>query len=220
MNKVIKFALAAGTFALVACSGEGSADADIQHLDYTPVKETKSADEDKAFCQVQGEDKIYVCFEIPESRKDLCDANEQTSVVSSCPEAPVAECTVADQTVFVYDSKVTCEDIEEKYEELDLDEEQDLDEESDDEDSAEEPISSKTPSCSVTATSNSVTQKSSYAGVTATTTWTIKGDNITVTYDTSLEDEIDPLTYPAMGQTVEDLKDQAEQSCKLMAEMY
>ncbi len=220
MNKVIKFALAAGTFALVACSGEGSADADIQHLDYTPVKETKSADEDKAFCQVQGEDKIYVCFEIPESRKDLCDANEQTSVVSSCPEAPVAECTVADQTVFIYDSKVTCEDVEEKYEELDLDEEQDLDEESDDEDSAEEPISSKTPSCSVTSDETSVTQTTTLLGYTNKTTWKIDGDNIVMSYDPAPAEGENGITYPAMGQTVEDLKDQAEQSCKLMAEMY
>ncbi|WP_297702183.1 hypothetical protein [uncultured Fibrobacter sp.] len=220
MNKVIKFALAAGTLALVACSGEGSADADIQHLDYTPVKETKSADEDKAFCQVQEEDKIYVCFEIPESRKDLCDANEQTSVVSSCPEAPVAECTVADQTVFIYDSKVTCEDIEEKYEELDLDEEQDLDEESDDEDSAEEPISSKTPSCSVTSDETSVTQTATLLGYTNKTTWKIDGDNIVISYDPAPAEGENGFTYPASGLTVEDLKDQAEQSCKLMAEMY
>ena len=68
--------------------------------------------------------------------------------------------------------------------------------------------------CSVTSTENSVTMTSSVAGYSSSTTWTIDGDNITVSYDPAPAQGENGMTYPKGEQTVETLKADAEESCK------
>ena len=72
--------------------------------------------------------------------------------------------------------------------------------------------------CSVTSTENSVTMSSTVAGYSSSTTWTIDGDNITVSYDPAPAEGENGMTYPKGEQTVETLKAAAEESCKAFEE--
>ena len=71
--------------------------------------------------------------------------------------------------------------------------------------------SAPSESCEVTTTENSVKQEITF-GETVTTTWTIDGDNITMTQEGGEASE--PFTYPKGTQTVETLKASAEKSCE------
>ena len=72
-------------------------------------------------------------------------------------------------------------------------------------------------SCEVKVEGNSVIMTSSIAGFTSSTIWTLDGDNIVVSYDSSYnsgEDDDNVITYPSEGASLEMLKREAEESCK------
>ena len=75
--------------------------------------------------------------------------------------------------------------------------------------------SSSSPSdgCSVSATETSVTMTSTVAGYTGSTTWTIEGDNIKVSYDPAPAEGENGMTYPKGEYSIESLKNDAEVSC-------
>ena len=72
--------------------------------------------------------------------------------------------------------------------------------------------------CSVSANETSVTMTQTVAGYTGSTTWTIDGDNITVSYDPAPAEGENGMTYPKGEQTIETLKAAAEQTCKAIEE--
>jgi uncharacterized cupredoxin-like copper-binding protein len=67
--------------------------------------------------------------------------------------------------------------------------------------------------CTVTSTENSVTMTSSVAGYSSSTTWTIDGDNITISYDPAPAQGENGMTYPKGEQTIETLKADAQKVC-------
>ena len=75
--------------------------------------------------------------------------------------------------------------------------------------------------CEVTATENSVSLNTNWGGE-FVQTWTIDGENITITYE-GYEEPKEPFTYAKGDQTVETLKKEAEESCaqtkKMIEEM-
>lgn len=73
-------------------------------------------------------------------------------------------------------------------------------------------------SCEVSTTENSVKQEITF-GETVTTTWTIDGDNITMTQEGG-ENASEPFTYAKGDQTVESLKADAEKSCEETKKMW
>lgn len=77
--------------------------------------------------------------------------------------------------------------------------------------------SAPSESCEVTTTENSVSMEIVF-GETTTTTWTIDGDSITVSYE-GIEGQ-SPRTYAKGEATVESLKAEAEQTCVETKKMW
>ncbi len=109
MNKVIKYILAAGTLALIACSGKGAADATLTGDELTDSFST-------SYCQILYKGSIIACGELSESK---CKAQEDeesgltATVTSSCPSSFIEECSIGSETVYTYDSRLSCDDFEE-----------------------------------------------------------------------------------------------------------
>jgi hypothetical protein len=66
--------------------------------------------------------------------------------------------------------------------------------------------------CEVTATENSVSLTTNWGGE-FVQTWTIDGENITLTYE-GYEEAKEPFTYAKGDQTIESLKADAEKGCE------
>ena len=69
--------------------------------------------------------------------------------------------------------------------------------------------------CEVSATDTAVKMVQSVPGYgETTTTWTIDGDNITISYDPAPAQGENGMTYPKGEQTIETLKAAADKTCE------
>lgn len=145
MNNVIKFAMAAGTLALVACSGKGSADATLDGDEFAPeVTGTVACDYVEEY---EGESNHIFCTNVEASTCKKFGGK----AVTSCSASYKSICSVDDLTFFTYDEDTSCEDIEKGYSnfkkhesssELDRDNDEDDD---DDDDGDDYPTSTSEP---------------------------------------------------------------------------